>query len=29
LGRAYNAEKDPNTKHINKKTATVMNQLGV
>ena len=29
LGRAYNAEKDPNAKHINKKTATVMNQLGV
>ena len=29
LGRAYNAEKDPNTKHINKKTATVMKELGV
>ena len=29
LGRAYNAEKDPNTKHINKKTATTMKELGV
>jgi len=29
LGRAYNAEKDSNIKHINEKTATVMNQLGV
>ena len=27
LGRAYNAEKDPNAKSINKKTANAMNQL--
>jgi len=27
LGRAYNAEKDPNAKTINKKTASAMNQL--
>jgi hypothetical protein len=27
LGRAYNAEKDPNAKTINKKTANAMNQL--
>jgi hypothetical protein len=27
LGRAYNAEKDPNAKTINKKTANVMNEL--
>jgi hypothetical protein len=29
LGRAYNAEKDPNAKQINKKTAKVMTELGV
>jgi hypothetical protein len=28
LGRAYNAEKDPNAKHIDKKTAQVMTELG-
>jgi hypothetical protein len=27
LGRAYNAEKDPNAKRIDKKTANVMNEL--
>jgi hypothetical protein len=27
LGRAYNAEKDPNAKQIDKKTANVMNEL--
>ena len=27
LGRAYNAEKDPNAKSINKKTANAMNEL--
>ena len=27
LGRAYNAEKDPNAKTINKKTANAMNEL--
>jgi hypothetical protein len=27
LGRAYNAEKDPNAKSINKKTANAMKQL--
>ena len=27
LGRAYNAEKDPNAKRIDKKTASAMNQL--
>jgi hypothetical protein len=29
LGRAYNAEKDPNAKHIDKKTAKTINELGV
>jgi len=29
LGRAYNAEKDPNAKHINKQTAKTINELGV
>jgi hypothetical protein len=29
LGRAYNAEKDPNAKKIDKKTAQVMTELGV
>ena len=29
LGRAYNAEKDPNAKQIDKKTAKVMTELGV
>jgi hypothetical protein len=28
LGRAYNAEKDPNAKQIDKKTAKVMTELG-
>jgi hypothetical protein len=28
LGRAYNAEKDPNAKKIDKKTAQVMKELG-
>jgi hypothetical protein len=28
LGRAYNAEKDPNAKHINKQTAKTINELG-
>jgi len=28
LGRAYNAEKDPNAKKIDKKTAQVMTELG-
>jgi hypothetical protein len=28
LGRAYNAEKDPNAKHIDKKTAKTINELG-
>ena len=28
LGRAYNAEKDPNARKINKKTAQVMKELG-
>lgn len=29
LGRAYNAEKMPPAKHINKKSAEVMKELGV
>ena len=29
LGRAYNAEKDPNAIHINKQTAKTINELGV
>jgi hypothetical protein len=28
LGRAYNAEKDPNARHIDKKTAKTINELG-
>jgi hypothetical protein len=28
LGRAYNAEKDPNAAHIDKKTAKTINELG-
>jgi hypothetical protein len=28
LGRAYNAEKDPNARKIDKKTAQVMKELG-
>jgi hypothetical protein len=28
LGRAYNGEKDPNAKKIDKKTAQVMTELG-
>jgi hypothetical protein len=28
LGRAYNAEKDPNAKKIDKKTAKTINELG-
>ena len=29
LGRAYNAEKMPPTKHINEKSAAIMKELGV
>lgn len=29
LGRAYNAEKMPPAKHINKKSAAIMKELGV
>jgi hypothetical protein len=28
LGRAYNSEKDPNAKQIDKKTANTINELG-